>query len=151
MRKRVVLASVVVVASAIVFAACSESSGLGLARQACGDVHLSIVSYEAGMHASNRSTTSHDLKRATVELQKAEPLAAAATSADGQWNALMTTLNELGQVDEGHLISALRAQCAVANSSQLELPNGPGPLPSGPGPNQPKSTTTTSSGVTTTS
>jgi hypothetical protein len=70
-----------------------------------------------------------DLNRATNDLQIAEPLAAQATSADGQWNALMTTLNELGQVDEGHLLVALRAQCAVADSNQPELPNLPTTFP----------------------
>jgi hypothetical protein len=65
-----------------------------------------------------RAVRLRDLRRASDELQAAEPLAAAATSADGQWNALMTTLNETGQVDEGQLISALRAQCAVANGDQ---------------------------------
>ena len=41
----------------------------------------------------------------------------------------MTTLNELGQVDEGHLLVALRAQCAVADSNQPELPNIPTTFP----------------------
>jgi len=75
-----------------------------------------------------------DLRKANDELQAAEPLAAAATSADGQWNALMTTLNEVGQVDESHLISALQAQCAVANSDRSELPNLPTTFPPVPGP-----------------
>jgi hypothetical protein len=150
-RRRAAVASAVIAASALTFAACSDQSGLGLAREACGHVQSSIVSYEAGVHASDRSTSAHDLKRATNELQAAEPLAAEATSADGQWNALMTTLNELGQVDEGHLISALQAQCAVANRGQPQLPNGPGPLPANPGPTHPKAPVTTTSGVTTTS
>jgi hypothetical protein len=41
----------------------------------------------------------------------------------------MTTLNEVGQVDESHLISALQAQCAVANSNQSEIPNLPTTFP----------------------
>jgi hypothetical protein len=80
-----------------------------------------------------------DLRKANDDLQAAEPLAAEATSADGQWNALMTTLNEVGQVDEGHLISALQAQCGVANSNQPGLPNAPTTFP--PVPSTPRSGT----------
>jgi len=119
----------VVAVSAVALSACGDQSALALARQACGRVHSSIVSYEAGMHATNRSTMQQDLRKANDELQAAEPLAAAATSADGQWNALMTTLNEVGQVDESHLIAALQAQCAVANSNQSEIPNLPTTFP----------------------
>jgi hypothetical protein len=131
----------VIVALALVLttvSACSNGSGLSLAREACGKVHQSIKDYDAAEHTSGLARA-HDLKDATIELTAAEPLAAAATSADGQWNALMTTLNEVGQVDEGHLVSALRAQCAVANSSNPELPNTPTtfpPVPNGRGSGQ---------------
>ena len=138
----------VLAVSAIALSACGDQSGLALARQACGRVHSSIVSYEAGIHATNRATMIRDLRKANNELQAAEPLAAAATSADGQWNALMTTLNEVGQVDESHLISALQAQCAVANSNQSELPNLPTTFPPVPGtrPSGTGGSTTTTSG-----
>jgi hypothetical protein len=69
------------------------------------------------------SKRAHDLQLATIELQKAEPLAASATSSDGQWNALMTTLSELGQVDESHLILALQAQCSVADRNPNYQPS----------------------------
>jgi hypothetical protein len=111
--------------SALALAACGDQSALALAQQACGKVHASVVSYDAGIQASNPSTKARDLKKAENDLQEAEPLAAQATSADGQWNALMTTLNEIGQVDEKHLIAALQSQCAVANSGQPEIPNVP--------------------------
>ena len=45
------------------------------------------------------------------------PLAAAANSDDGSWNALMTTISEGATVDEGHLVPSLRAQCVVANAN----------------------------------
>ena len=112
--------------SALALAACGDQSALALAQQACGKVHASVVSYDAGIQASNPSTKARDLKKAENDLQEAEPLAAQATSADGQWNALMTTLNEIGQVDEKHLIAALQSQCAVANSGQPEIPERTG-------------------------
>ena len=150
MWRRAGIAVGIVSLSALALSACGDQSALALARQACGDVHASIVSYEAGIHARNRPTADRDLRKANDDLQAAEPLAAAATSANGQWNALMTTLNEIGQVDEGHLIAALRGQCAVANSDQSELPNVPATFPSNVGtqPNGTEGSTTTTSGNT---
>ncbi len=36
----------------------------------------------------------------------------------------MTTISESSDVDEGHLVPALRAQCAVADTSQNVNPQG---------------------------
>jgi len=54
---------------------------------------------------------------ALSQLLKATPAAAAATSIDGSWNALMTTINEAERVPMPHLIPALRRLCQVADSS----------------------------------
>lgn len=107
----------ILVAASLALLLCScGNSALSQAKQACSLVHLSIQAYEAGTQAPLGSAIrQHDLKNAAFDLQEAEPIAASATSANGQWNALMTTLNEVGQVSEGHLISALSAQCSVAN------------------------------------
>ena len=51
------------------------------------------------------------------ELLKATPAAAAATSADGSWNALMTTINEAERVPLAQLVPALTRLCQVANSA----------------------------------
>jgi hypothetical protein len=115
--------------SALLISACSQGSGLDLAREACTHVQASIRAYDAAFEATSHQAAERDLTVATNDLQTAEPLAAQATSADGQWNALMTTLNELGQVDEGHLLVALRAQCALADSNQPDLPNIPTTFP----------------------
>jgi hypothetical protein len=101
-------------------ASCSQNSALSLAREACSHVQHSITAYEAGLHTSNALQRRHDLTVATSQLDEAEPLAAAATSANGRWNALMTTLSEFGQVSENHLIHALQAQCAVAHGNQSD-------------------------------
>lgn len=103
----------IVATLALLFCSCGASA-LSQAKQACSLVHESIQAYEAGTRAPLGSAEGRrDLTKATAELQAAEPIAASATSSDGQWNALMTTLNEVGQVSEGHLISALRAQCTA--------------------------------------
>jgi hypothetical protein len=106
---------------ALTLCSCSGTTGLDLARQACSLVHSSIAAFDAGIRSTDKAVKARDLREATVDLQKAEPIAASATSADGQWNALMTTLNEMGQVDEVHLIAALRAQCTVVDSNPQNL------------------------------
>lgn len=142
MLRRATLTALAVTLAALFASACGQQTGLDLAREACNHVHASISAYDEALHAQNRAEADRDLNRATNDLQSAEPLAAEATSADGQWNALMTTLNELGQVDEGHLLVALRAQCAVADSNQPELPNLPTTFPPTPTSGRDQQTTT---------
>ena len=55
--------------------------------------------------------------RAMSELLKATPSAADATSQDGSWNALMTTINESERVPLKDLIPSLTRLCKVADSS----------------------------------
>ena len=51
------------------------------------------------------------------ELLKATQSAADATSIDGSWNALMTTINEAERVPLTNLVPALSRLCKVADSS----------------------------------
>ena len=55
--------------------------------------------------------------RAMSELLKATPSAADATSLDGSWNALMTTINESERVPLKDLVPSLTRLCKVADSS----------------------------------
>jgi uncharacterized protein YqgV (UPF0045/DUF77 family) len=59
--------------------------------------------------------------QAMSELLKATPSAAEATSIDGSWNALMTTINESERVPLKDLIPSLTRLCKVADSSTPEL------------------------------
>ena len=54
---------------------------------------------------------------ALAELLRATPAAAAATSSDGSWNALMTTINEAERVPISNLVASLTRLCRVADSS----------------------------------
>jgi hypothetical protein len=102
--------------------------------------------YDEAMTTHVNATARHELQYANNQLQDAEPLAAAATSDNGQWNALMTTLQEIGRVDEGHLLVALKAQCAVANIPGPAEPPVVTTLPPVPGrPEHPIPTTTSTS------
>ncbi len=112
-------------------AACSSvQDGQALAQQACTHVNSSVVDWVASQRAGTPAATVAALQqRAEQQLRLALPLAAAANSDDGTWNSLMTTISEIGTVDEGHLVPALHAQCVLADSNQNEnvnpqTPNG---------------------------
>ena len=57
------------------------------------------------------------LAKAQTQLLSALPDAARATSADGSYNSLMTTIQEADRVPEGLLVDSLRRQCKVIFSN----------------------------------
>jgi len=59
--------------------------------------------------------------RALGEILKATSYAAQATSSDGSWNPLMTTLGEAQRVPLEKLFPALKRICSVANSNEPYL------------------------------
>jgi outer membrane lipopolysaccharide assembly protein LptE/RlpB len=149
MRRRAgaALAVGVVLSLSALVSGCSQQDALGLARQACAHVAKSMHFYDEGLTNPVNASARHELQEANNQLQDAEPLAAAATSDDGEWNALMTTLQESGRVDEGHLLVALKAQCAVANTPGPAEPPVQTTLPPVPGHPQHPVQTTTSTAV----
>lgn len=120
-----------VLAAGVLVSACANN-GTSLAEQACVHVHASIRLYTRAEHATTRTTATREARRATVELEKAEPLAARANDANPVFNPLMTTLQEVGRTSESNLIPALQAQCdAASNPSSLnQVPSGPAPTTS---------------------
>ncbi len=108
----------VVAGAAVGLSACSSSSdGQALAQEACVHVHRSVDYYERSIAAGTPPASVATLQRmAANELSDALPLAARANSDDGSWNSLMTTISEGANVDEAHLVPALKAQCVVANT-----------------------------------
>ncbi len=111
----------------LVVAACSSvGDGQALAQQACVHVNRSLSAWDSSLRAGTPAATVTDLQnRASQELRLALPLAAAANSDDGTWNSLMTTISEIGTVDEGHLVPALRATCKVADANPNVNPQTP--------------------------
>ncbi len=109
------------VVGALMLAGCGSGAGLGLARQACGHVDTSLRLYERSLHEAS-ARAGADRLEATEQLQDALQLAAQANSADPQYNPLMTTLQEIGRIDEGHLVVALRASCNLAQSANPQPP-----------------------------
>jgi hypothetical protein len=115
-----------VAGSALVLSACSTQNGQDLAQQACVHVHRSLADYAHAVSPGTSAAAAAQLQReADQELRTALPLAAAANSDDGSWNALMTTISEGATVDEGHLVPSLRAQCVVANANPNVNPQSP--------------------------
>jgi hypothetical protein len=114
-------------AAATVCSACdSQGSGQALARQACVYVHRSIRDWQRSVEPGVPAATVAELQEAAAQqLRTALPLAAAANSDDGTWNALMTAISEGATVDETHLVPSLRAQCTVADTNLDENPQNP--------------------------
>ncbi len=128
MRRWSAIASVTVATavSGLVVSGCGQG-GQSLAQQACVHVDRSITLYKQAERTPDAATAAAKVKEAYVQLRLALPLAAAATSANGQWNALMTAISESARVQESNLIVALRAECAAAQSSQSNSPFAPAP------------------------
>jgi hypothetical protein len=99
----------------IVLAGCSNGAST-LARQACAHVDRSLADYHQAL-PSTGATAERDGRAALAQLEDALPLAAAATSDNGAWNALQTTLQQASRTSEGNLVEALRRQCAALTPS----------------------------------
>ena len=113
--------------------ACSNQAGQDLAQQACVHVHRSVLDYERSVLIGTPSATVAVLQaKAAEELRDALPLAAQANSDDGSWNSLMTTISEGANIDEAHLLPALKAQCVVANTNVNVNPQNVNPNPASP-------------------
>jgi hypothetical protein len=115
-----------VAGTALGLSACSSQGGQDLAQQACVHVHRSVTDWLRATRTGTPPAAAAQLqKEADQELRAALPLAAAANSADGSWNSLMTTISEGATVDEGHLVPSLRAQCVVADANPNVNPQSP--------------------------
>jgi hypothetical protein len=118
--------------TASVLAGCGSQSGDALAKAACGHVNQSIRLYTEAKRADSAAGARTDLARAYAQLRAALPLAAEATSQNGQWVALETTLSESSRVMEGELLAGLQQQCAVADSPNPGEPPQPTEVPTSP-------------------
>jgi hypothetical protein len=115
--RRLLSLSAIIVGITFGLSACSTMSGADLARQACVHVNRSLRDYALSSRPGTSAALVSQLRsRADGELHIALPFAAQANSADGSWNSLMTTIAEVGTVDEAHLVPALRAQCVLADT-----------------------------------
>ena len=104
--------------ASLALSACGTGAAVSDARTACRHVHaalrLQAQSEQPGISSSRRNELQNNAMSA---LLKATPSAAAATSADGSWNALMTTINEAERVPLENLVPSLTRLCHVADSA----------------------------------
>jgi len=122
-----------VLALSVTLSGCgSQHDGDVLARQACAHVERSLELYTGAQKTQSAAQALAKVDQAYHELRTALPLAAAATSANGQWIALETTISESARVAEGDLLGALRKECAVAESRHPDRPPLPTMVPTTP-------------------
>lgn len=111
-----VLVSLLVASAAL--SSCGTGAAVADARLSCRSVHLALHlqarSQAPGLSAARRRALRSDAMSA---LLKATPPAAAATSLDGSWNPLMTTINEAERVPLENLVPSLTRLCKVADST----------------------------------
>ncbi len=115
---RLGLAGVTLAVAALALSGCGVGGAVADARRSCVHVKAALAlqtqSAAKGLTTSQRQALQ---TRALTELLKATPLAAAATSADGTWNPLQTTLQEANRVPLQYEAPALTRLCQIANSS----------------------------------
>ncbi len=104
--------------ASVALASCGTNAAVADARKSCVDVTRALAverqSEQPGLSGAQRRTLE---AAALSRLLRATPSAAAATSADGSWNPLMTTINEAERVPLSNLVKSLTRLCKVADSS----------------------------------
>lgn len=109
-------------AAGVLLSACGTGSAVAQARTSCRYVERALALQAQSNDKALSANARADLRgRAMSELLKAGPAAAKATSSDGSWNPLMTTISEAQRVPLENLVPALTRLCQVANSSSPYL------------------------------
>lgn len=105
-------------AAGVTLSSCGSGGAVDDARRSCHSVHRALLierrSEAPGLSARQRTVLQ---EKALSALLLATSAAAQATSIDGSWNPLMTTINEAERVPLKQLIPALTRLCQLANSA----------------------------------
>lgn len=123
-----VVGLIAVVGIGTALSACGND-GETLARQACTHINRSIALLKESDAPAERSQSTQLAQEAYSQLRQALPIVSQAAYADGQWQALMTTVSESNRVPESTLVTALQAQCGSADSSPFNQPPPPSSIP----------------------
>jgi hypothetical protein len=103
--------------ASLILASCGANGAVADARHSCVDVKIALSlqqsSEQPGLSVAKRNALQ---AKALSRLLKATPSAARATSIDGTWNPLMTTINEAERVPIADLVASLQRLCKVADS-----------------------------------
>ena len=104
------------VAAGLALSACGSGGATANAHTACKKVDRSLAIYKQATTDPVPSNSDELQNKSQALLLSALGDAARATSADGSFNALMTTLSEATRVPEGLLVASLSRQCKVVLS-----------------------------------
>lgn len=108
--------------TSLAFSACGTGGAVADAKASCVFVSKAIALQKQSETAGISTAQQNQLQgEALSELLKATPAAAQATSQDGSWNPLMTTINEAERVPLRYLVTSLQGMCKVANSAEPYL------------------------------
>ncbi len=104
--------------ASVVLSARGAGTATSQARTSCRFVTHALA-LQTRSEAPGLSATQRDVLRgqAMSELLRGSAAAARATSSDGSWNALQTTIEEAERVPLTDLAPALRRLCKVADST----------------------------------
>ena len=116
-RSRIGAALLATAAIACGTSACGNGAALSEARTACVKIDRSIKLYKQSLVAPTPAAASALAAHAQSDLLAALGPASRATSSDGSFNALMTSLQESNRVPEQYLVESLQRQCQVVFSS----------------------------------
>jgi hypothetical protein len=127
-------AGVGVVSLGVGLSGCADSAALGLVRQACHHVELSLTLYRSAQTEPDAQRAEQERYEAGRQLRIASPLAAIAAGEAPQWQAFMATLAENSRLPESDLVHALQAQCGAVSAGgstdtiapATTLPRSPG-------------------------
>lgn len=115
---RLTLLGASILAASLGLSACGSGGAVAQARASCVDVKTALRLDQAAQAPGLSSEQSAALEsKAMAALLRATPAAARATSIDGSWNPLMTTINEAERVPIANLRASLTRMCQIANSS----------------------------------
>ena len=106
------------VIASVTLSSCGTGGAVADAKQACVYVRRALkIEDQSAVPSISASARLNLENHAIAELVRATPYAARATSIDGSWNPLMTTIGEAQRVPITNLAASLTRLCNVANSS----------------------------------
>ena len=118
MRRRGAPLAGVLLAVSVTAGCTPGAAGNALAGKSCAHVVAGLAAYRRAVDAPTPSDQARYEGIALVQLEKALPFASQAAEADGKWQALMTTLQDVNRVPIGRLVAALEVQCNAAPGHQ---------------------------------
>lgn len=120
--RRTALVIVAITLSGVGLSACGTGGAVSDAKASCVYVDKALALQKLSTAPGTSKQQQSKLEsQAMTELLRATPLAAQATSQDGSWNPLMTTINEAERVPLSYLATSLQRMCEVANSANPYL------------------------------